>query len=1525
MELKGVYVEDQHKDTLLSAGQVQVRITDWFFFKDTADLKYIGLKDAVVHFNRTDSVWNYNFLSDYFSSPSGKPKTKKAAIKFHLKKIVLDNVAFDEKDAWLGNNLLIKVSRADLDVNDLSISNQLVNLDDASLVDPYFYTNSYTAKYKPLHNPLSTDHWKIVANTISINNGRFRLNSGSETPVVKYFDSRHMDFSQINADIRNFDFRTDTIMANVSLATRERSGLVVRKFNTKFTMLPTGIFFKDLALQTNRSTLGPYFSMRYKSPKQLDDFIHAVTMEANFNKAVISSDDIAIFAPGLSTLKKTIKINGHVKGTVDALSGNNLDIWAGNSSHLKGNVSVVGLPDINKTLFNVEAQQLQTNYGDLVSFVPSLRDIQTPNLRKLSYINFTGTYTGFINDFVSYGTIQTALGTLVSDIHMKFPARGEPSYSGKISTAGFQLGHFVNSPHLGILDFHGTVAGTGFNWKTLDMKIDGIVHRFRYDNYVYQDITANGIFSNRKFNGEFTIKDPNADAHLKGLIDLSGRKPLFDATAEVVKANLKELQLTKDDIRLAGNFKLNMQGSNIADILGTARISEANLYHNGTRLSFDSLYVTANYVNGVRTLRARSNEFDATVTGNFDLPSLPGAVTLFLNRYYPSYIKVPAHVKPQKFTFDVTTGSVEDYVKLIDPNLSGFNNAHIKGSLDVTANNMTIDADIPQFGYRKYNFSDVQLNGIGDFQKLTLNGKVTDAVIDSNVVFPQTTFTIEAQNDVSNINIKTTSNQAINQADLSAQIKTFSDGASVIVNPSTFVLNGKTWTIQQGGELNFRRNTVVQGQLVLKESQQQILVQTVPSAIGNWNDLHITLQNLNLGDITPLLTKSDRIEGALSGDIVIEDPTQKFNVTTNLQGNEMRFNNDSIGQVVIGLNYNGRTGLLTGKGNNVDPEHKIDFDLSLKLNDTTNFKNRITLRPQNFEINFLQNYLGTVVSNLHGYATGEVNLVGDGKHMDYLARVHLRDAGFTVLFSNVAYRIEDTDVELKKDLIEINNIKLIDRFGGRAIANGTIEHHGFADMKYDISVVTTTPSVEILNTTYKENQTFYGHVFGTANFSLVGPEDDLFMHVDIKGSETNSTKDSSYVTLPPSRSRETGQAEFMVEKKYGHEMSPSALRGTGTNLTYEIYMVPTPKVNVEVVLDELTGDVIRGRGTGTLQINSGTSVPLTLSGDYNIEEGNYLFTFQSVFKKPFVLRRGGNNYIHWERDPYDAKIHLEALYTAEKVSYAPLASALQNAGCDNSALRQMRENVTVAATLTGALFHPDFEFKLEFPPNTQISNDPCIAFGIHQIENNLQLMNQQVTYLIVMNSFAPVQNSTSTITRSFEELTYNTFSGLFFDVLNTQINQVLSKVLQNNKLTLNFSGSLYNRDLVSPSGFRLFNQVASNVSLGRSFFDNRAILTVGGTFDMPLQTNIQQSIQLLPDVTLEILLNPTGSLRATFFYRQNIDFLYGSVPTTGSPTTKRFGSSLSYNKEFDNFWDFLFGKKKKKETVDTMPPVSTSR
>ena len=78
MRLEGLMIEDHNRDTLLYAGALQARITDWFFIQEKPILKFVGLEDAKINLLRpkTDSVWNYQIIIDEFGgSPSPKTMT----------------------------------------------------------------------------------------------------------------------------------------------------------------------------------------------------------------------------------------------------------------------------------------------------------------------------------------------------------------------------------------------------------------------------------------------------------------------------------------------------------------------------------------------------------------------------------------------------------------------------------------------------------------------------------------------------------------------------------------------------------------------------------------------------------------------------------------------------------------------------------------------------------------------------------------------------------------------------------------------------------------------------------------------------------------------------------------------------------------------------------------------------------------------------------------------------------------------------------------------------------------------------------------------------------------------------------------------------------------------------------------------------------------------------------------------------------------------------------------------------------
>ena len=120
---------------------------------------------------------------------------------------------------------------------------------------------------------------------------------------------------------------------------------------------------------------------------------------------------------------------------------------------------MTGLPDINQTFIDFKANDFRTTYEDAVAFVPAIRKVTSPNLRKLQFIRFNGSFTGFIRDFVTFGTIQTNLGIVKSDLNMKLPAGQDPIYSGTISTDFFRLGEFINDPNIGVISLNGSLKG----------------------------------------------------------------------------------------------------------------------------------------------------------------------------------------------------------------------------------------------------------------------------------------------------------------------------------------------------------------------------------------------------------------------------------------------------------------------------------------------------------------------------------------------------------------------------------------------------------------------------------------------------------------------------------------------------------------------------------------------------------------------------------------------------------------------------------------------------------------------------------------------------------------------------------------------------------------------------------------------------------------------------------------------------------------------------------------------------------
>jgi hypothetical protein len=925
--------------------------------------------------------------------------------------------------------------------------------------------------------------------------------------------------------------------------------------------------------------------------------------------------------------------------------------------------------------------------------------------------------------------------------------------------------------------------------------------------------------------------------------------------------------------------------------------------------------VNSEYADGVKNLTVRSNEIEGNLVGDFSLSDLPNAFKLFLNKYYPAYITEPVNrIRDQSFTFNIKTNYVSELLNLFDTTLQGFNNSELTGRLDTRQNLLELNTYIPAFAYKQFEFQNVNVKGNGTFRNLAVSTTIDHLKVSDSLSFPFTQIDLFARNDSTNVKLITESNNKnIQGGSINALVRTFDDGFALKFDTSNFILNGKRWAIEENGELEMRSERVSYGEVVLKEGNQEVRIRTEPSSEGGGNDIRVGLKNFNVGDVTTFLVKTNKIEGLVSGDITLKEPTKNFTLTSDLVTEQLRVDRDSIGRVSIHADYSNKTGNLTANGRTANPDEKLDFDLSLFLKNLANDGDDvINIRPDRYHVNVAERFIGNLFTNLDGYATGALKIINPGPNAKYIGKMKLQDAGLKVIFTQCYYKLSDGEINFTEDAFDLGQIKLIDTVTDNmaTLREGVIRHHAWRDMVFNIKARVDNRPMLLLNTTRKDNSSFYGYALGTGTFELTGPQSNLRMRIEGRASET----DSSYITIPNTTGKETGIADFLIERKYGRELTDTVIKSTGTNLTYDVDITGNPRVNVKVIIDELTNDEINGRGTGNLRIVS-TGNDMIMRGRFDIIEGIYNFSFQSFFKKPFELNKNANNYIQWTGDANHPIVNIEAVYkTKKEVDFGPLISN----NVPGNEISSFKDYVYVIARMRGDLFEPDITFALDFPSESIPKRDATVAFVIDEILKNENELNKQVAFLVVFNNFAPSNVSSSIgITPGFD-LVVNSIS----DFLSAQINGVLNNILSNKLkipgLYVNFSGSLYNPN---PFGERnnalAFDRTNLIFSVGKSFFNNRVVLTFEGNYDVPFtSTSDQISSDFLTNFTTEFLINQSGTIRAMIFYKENVDLLTGTT-TTNATKSRRYGTSLAFRKDFNRIGDIFRKKKKPAQSTST--------
>jgi len=1452
------------------------------------------------------SLLNSNAIQTYLAQQAAEFFSKELKTKISIKKlsispffnIIAEDVLVNDRH----NNKMFYTKAVILDFGDISFAKHHINFEKAIIEKPYIalvrYRNEEELNFKFLADYFSSSdtstsveksNWKYKIDALKLLDAHFIYQLDSKDTAKSGIDFNHINLSELNTDIRDINIIGDTIRVDIAnLTFKDRSGFNVKSMQTILSFTPSFLSFNNTKIITPDSELNFNLSFNYKNfNNDMNEFFSKVDSRLTFNQSRLNLKDLAYFVHDLAGMNLIINISADFKGKLNNLKGKNLVIKAGNSTYFKGSLAMTGLPVVNETFINADIQEFYSTRNDVQSIrLPDQSGghyIKFPDeLISLGNIRYKGKFTGFLNDFVSYGNLYTDIGMLTTDIRLKNDTEnGVISYNGKIGAENFNIGKLLSKEEiLGNVSLDATIAGSGFDFNKANITIEGIIKSVDLNQYTYQNVDIKGKFGNKTFNGAIHIDDQNIGLSFNGLIDLSADIPQFHLAAEIQNADFVELNLLKSDSvkDFSTSVSLDFKGNKLDNFFGNIEISNTSFTKSNKKFAFGYLNIS-NFIDskGDMVNKIDADFIHGEVKGIKSFAGLQNNLFSLANSYLPSlklaYNDSVADTLNKFITFSLAFKKTDSILKLLLPTLRIADNTTISGVFQPGKKKLNFQFSSPYIEYNKLLFQNIEISGKSENKHFIFSNNCSKVVMTDTIYVDNLNILSEIHHDSIEYVIQwhNESQNIKNTADISGECYLSKyPSIEIILNESNIIVRDSLLAIKQGNRIVIDTSAIMISNLFIGNNTQQIIIDGNISDIAA-DKINITFMRFNLSNLDAFTAgqKID-VDGTLDGNVVLSDLYFSPNVLADITIKNFAFNREFIGDAIIKSSWDNYQKALVVNAEVGYTENEI-FNKPIEIagkyfpNQKENNLDFI-INISKFRLDPLGKFLSSFASGLTGFASGTIALKGSDSQPELSGVLNFAPARLKIDYLNTVYYFSE-DVTFDRNSISFDEVMLVDEHEKTAKLNGKIYHNNFSDWGLSLSIL--AKNFYCMNTTIDQNSSFYGKAYITGLTKIYGTAENINIDVVAK------TDKGTQLYIPVSDNSEISDYPYIsfVSNNLSVSSKNNDVDLSGMKMNFDLEV--TSDAEVQIIFDSKSGDILKAKGTGNMKLEITTLGDFNMYGDYLIDKGDYLFTVKNIFTKHFDIVKGGT--ISWNGDPFDATINLSPVYKLRTSLYDLYNKS--NPNIQDPDTSKKRVPVECVINMTDKLFNPAISFDIDFPSLNDNARQEYRAVVKPEINN-------QFLSLLIMNKFiSPSQDNTT----SSEN---NVIGSTTSELLSNQLNNWLSQISNDFDLGVNYrAGDEMNSDELE-------------VALSTQLFNDRLIIdgnvgTSGG--------NSQSSSSIVGDVNIEYKWTDEGRFRIKAFNKSNeIDIL-----TPNSTYTQ--GVGIFYRKEFDSFRDLFTRKKKKKK------------
>ena len=1288
-----------------------------------------------------------------------------------------------------------------------------------------------------------------------------------------------LDFAAYNGGGSLQDF--SVLGPNVALKIRglyftDNRGLEITNLTTDFTYTKTQMKFYNTLLQTRHSTISAEIDFNYDR-KNLSKFNELVYIDANFKNSYLSTKDLRKLYKEIKG-NDVLRFNTTLKGSLNNFSLERLQLNSDKGIKIIGDLNFINAVQQDEFFLTANLEDFSADYFKLKNMLPNLLEKNLPiELSKLGEFLLSGFAKITPSSIEATLDINSEIGDVVADLELKnFNSIDEAIYAGEVVLDRFNLGRFLEDSSFGNISFEGEVDGKGFRIENINTKLVGQISQIEFNEYNYQDISVNGLYQNNLFNGKLASTDVNLNGTFEGLADLSEEINKFDFKATINYANLRALNLyDRDSIsELKGLIDLDLTGDKIDNIVGIANFKNIMYTNEKDSYSFKQFLIFSTVKENIRQIRIDSEDIiKGELIGDFKFEQMLPLAQNALGSIYSNY--TPFKVSPDQFLkFDFVI-----YNQIVDvffPQISVAANTKINGNIKANKNQLKLKVTSPKIVAYGTIIDSLSLDT--DTKRSLYDTSFSAASIETPYyTLSKLLLFNKTVNDT--LFFKSTFKGGLSEKEkfnLDFYYTINEDKKSVVgIEKSTFNYLGNIWGLNPENNtdnkllFDLKTNEYVFSPFTLKSKEQEINFKGIIRD-STYKELDIDFTNVYLKSFLPEID-SLKLRGQLDGIINISQVDGIYGPKGNLSVKNFEINNFKQGDLELNIEgessykkYDVNFSLEREKVKSISAIGSLDFS-------ETRPKIDVAVYLEEFELDAFSPLGENVLSKIRGIATGDFTLKGFLRNPEMDGELVLENAGLQFPYLNTDYNFGgDASVGLNGQSFEFRNINLVDtKYQSTGFLEGVITHQNFNLWSLNIDIL--TPNLLILDTKNSDEALYYGTGFIQGNASITGLTNNITIDINAK----TMPNTNFVIPLKDIASIDTYRLIHFKSEKTVEELQEKlaidAIEGVSLNIDLEV----TKDAKAQIVIDEINGSELSGRGLGDLRIEINTNGKFAMFGDYTIDNGIYNFKYGGLINKPFSILKGGT--ISWSGNPYEANLNVTAVYTTN----ANPAVLLENFNTNR------KIPVDLITNISGSLFNSKQDFDIEIQnSNSTIASE--LNFVLN--DNDVNSKMRQFLTLLAAGTFA---NPNGGNINGSELLTGTTSNA---------IGSILSDIISSNKVRLDVG---YSAGGVQSPQDDIITDDQFDVSLTTQISKN---VIVNGKVGVPVGAQTQSSV--VGEVKVEVLLNEAGNFRSVIFNRQN------EIQYSAQEEGYTQGIGLSYQVNFNSLSDLLkkIGLKKNKKS-----------